>query len=111
MWGSRALIWPRRTPDGSPVRRCLLTAASTSWRSRGFRRMTTITTKSVFAAALLMLLAVCAAPVARGAEEPAADVSKYLTFSFVAGDPKQAGVVADKQVRHRLQRMVTKQLM
>src|SRR4051812_46458564 len=65
--------------------------------------------KSGFAAGLFVLI--CAAPFAHSADEPAADVGKYLTFSFVAGDPKQAGVVADKQVRHRLQQMVTKQLM
>ena len=43
--------------------------------------------------------------------EVAANVAKFRTFAFVQGDPQQAGVVADKQVRHRLERMVTSQLM
>ena len=58
-----------------------------------------------------MLLAACATAADTAQLQAAADIIKYRTFTFVKGDPQQAGVVADRQVRHRLERMVTSQLM
>jgi hypothetical protein len=70
----------------------------------------TICSKSAFA---LLILAAGAAMSADPAVKPqaAADIARYGTFAFVKGDPQQAGIVADRQVRHRLERIVTSQLM
>jgi hypothetical protein len=71
-----------------------------------------MTTKFALAGALLMLIAAGAAAAETAAQPAAAaDIAKYRTFTFVQGDPQQAGVVADSQVRHRLERIVTSQLM
>jgi hypothetical protein len=75
-------------------------------------RENSVTIHSGFACALLMLLSACAAAADTTAKSKAgADIVKYRTFAFVKGDPQQEGVVADRQVRHRLERMITTQLM
>jgi hypothetical protein len=75
-------------------------------------RENSVAIHSGFACALLMLLSACAAAADTTAKSKAgADIVKYRTFAFVKGDPQQEGVVADRQVRHRLERMVTSQLM
>lgn len=71
-----------------------------------------MTIRCTVAFALLMLAAgpaVCADPAA--GSKPSAEIARYRTFGFVESDPQQAGVVADRQVRHRLERMVATQLM
>jgi len=63
----------------------------------------------VFAAGLLSVCA--AAAEVRTARDPDADLRKYPVYTFVQGDPKDKGVIADKLVQERLQRMVGRRLM
>jgi hypothetical protein len=66
---------------------------------------------------LLLLSATCilsAAAIAaevRTARDPDADLRKFQTYTFVRADPKDKGLIADKRVEERLQRMVGRQLM
>ncbi len=57
----------------------------------------------------LVLLAVPALLPVHAAQQAAPDMTGYRTFAFVEGETK--GVMADRQVRHRLQQIVTRQLM
>src|SRR4051812_2116779 len=71
-----------------------------------------MTIRCTFAFTLLMAmsgLAWCAEPAP--AAKPSTEIARYKTFTYVEGDPQAAGIVADRQVRHRLERIVTSQLM
>ena len=68
--------------------------------------------KQVFLAAIAILISTCAtAAEVRTAREPDADPGKYRLYGFVQGDAKDKGVISDKRVQERLQRMVGRQLM
>ena len=66
--------------------------------------------KLIFNGALLACMFVgTTAPTVAATTEPAVDIGAYRTFAFVQ-DPQQTGLIADKQVQHRLQRLITSQL-
>ena len=70
-----------------------------------------MSTRAIAAAALVLVTAQAAwAADVRTTADPAADLTRYPTFTFLEPDPKAKGAIADKAVRERLRYMIAQHL-
>lgn len=64
----------------------------------------------VIAPAILLAVQAAAAADIRTTADPAADLGKYRTFTFLQADPKGKGAITDKKAQERLRYMIAQHL-
>ncbi len=64
----------------------------------------------VIASAILLAAPVASAADVRTTVDPAADFSRYRTYTFLQSDPKEKGAITDAKARERLQSLIARQL-